>query len=318
MQRFKNILVVCGAHADEEAAERRAIWLAQANDARITFVDVEETEKSTLERLAESLPFARRAALTEGLREARISRLDTHVARAQAAGISADSALLSGAGFVEIIRRVLRDGHDIVIKTAEGADPMTLFHGIDLHLMRKCPCPVWMLKPGESGNVSRILAALDPEPDDPERDALSQIVMELSLSLADRTRARVDVINTWRLQEEQTLRGGRFKLSDEEIDQVLDEERRQSAERLNRVMARFPGVASKHEVRHIKGWAGDVIPAYAAEKEIDTVVMGTVGRTGVSGFFIGNTAETILNKVACSVLAVKPPGFVSPVSIETS
>ena len=44
--------------------------------------------------------------------------------------------------------------------------------------------------------------------------------------------------------------------------------------------------------------------------------MGTVGRTGVQGFFIGNTAEEILNQVECSVLAVKPPGFESPVKQE--
>jgi nucleotide-binding universal stress UspA family protein len=42
--------------------------------------------------------------------------------------------------------------------------------------------------------------------------------------------------------------------------------------------------------------------------------MGTVARTGISGFFMGNTAETILNQLNCSVLAVKPHGFVTPVS----
>lgn len=42
-------------------------------------------------------------------------------------------------------------------------------------------------------------------------------------------------------------------------------------------------------------------------------IMGTVGRTGIPGFLIGNTAETVLRQVACSVLAVKPTGFVTPV-----
>jgi len=31
---------------------------------------------------------------------------------------------------------------------------------------------------------------------------------------------------------------------------------------------------------------------------------------------MGNTAETILNKLDCSVLAVKPPGFETPVILE--
>ena len=41
--------------------------------------------------------------------------------------------------------------------------------------------------------------------------------------------------------------------------------------------------------------------------------MGTVGRTGIQGVLIGNTAETILSNVHCPVLTTKPEGFVSPV-----
>jgi hypothetical protein len=41
--------------------------------------------------------------------------------------------------------------------------------------------------------------------------------------------------------------------------------------------------------------------------------MGTVCRTGVPGFFIGNSAENVRQHVDCSSLAVKPKGFVTPV-----
>ena len=58
------------------------------------------------------------------------------------------------------------------------------------------------------------------------------------------------------------------------------------------------------------------IPAFAKEIKADLVVMGTVARTGLSGFFMGNTAETILNQLDCSVLAIKPPGFVTPVTLD--
>ena len=42
----------------------------------------------------------------------------------------------------------------------------------------------------------------------------------------------------------------------------------------------------------------------------------TVVRIGVAGLFIGNTAEAILEQIECSVLAVKPEGFETPVSLE--
>jgi hypothetical protein len=61
--------------------------------------------------------------------------------------------------------------------------------------------------------------------------------------------------------------------------------------------------------------AYEVIPAMIRDIKADLVVMGTVARTGIPGFIVGNTAEMILSQIACAVLAVKPPGFVSPVKI---
>ncbi len=59
-----------------------------------------------------------------------------------------------------------------------------------------------------------------------------------------------------------------------------------------------------------------MIAPLAAELQADLVVMGTVARTGISGLIIGNTAETILNQLTCSVLAIKPPGFNTPVTVD--
>jgi nucleotide-binding universal stress UspA family protein len=64
----------------------------------------------------------------------------------------------------------------------------------------------------------------------------------------------------------------------------------------------------------VKGPARLEIPVLAESLAVDLVVMGTVARTGVAGLFIGNTAEAILEQMECSVLAVKPEGFVTPVS----
>ena len=63
----------------------------------------------------------------------------------------------------------------------------------------------------------------------------------------------------------------------------------------------------------LEGDANDIIPRLAQKQKVDLVIMGTVARTGLPGFFMGNTAETILNQLNCSVLAIKPEGFVSPV-----
>jgi nucleotide-binding universal stress UspA family protein len=46
---------------------------------------------------------------------------------------------------------------------------------------------------------------------------------------------------------------------------------------------------------------------------VDLIVLGTVGRGGVEGMFLGNTAESVLVYGDCDVLTVKPAEFVSPI-----
>ena len=82
---------------------------------------------------------------------------------------------------------------------------------------------------------------------------------------------------------------------------------------LNNSLGEFDFSEIKSRVHFLKGQPEKVIPALADKKRVELIVMGTLARTGVSGLFIGNTAEKILTKVDCSVLALKPTSFVTPV-----
>jgi len=61
-----------------------------------------------------------------------------------------------------------------------------------------------------------------------------------------------------------------------------------------------------------QGLPEDVIPRVASEHNAAMVILGTTGRTGLSAVFIGNTAEHVIDKINCDVLALKPSGYVSP------
>ena len=60
-----------------------------------------------------------------------------------------------------------------------------------------------------------------------------------------------------------------------------------------------------------------VIKTEEKENQIDLIIMGTVGRKGIPGFLMGNTAEAVLNHIDCSILAIKPESFISPVTLES-
>ena len=51
--------------------------------------------------------------------------------------------------------------------------------------------------------------------------------------------------------------------------------------------------------------------------KVDLLVMGTIARTGIPGVIVGNTAERLLPQIPCSVLAVKPADFKSPITLES-
>ncbi len=65
----------------------------------------------------------------------------------------------------------------------------------------------------------------------------------------------------------------------------------------------------------IKGEPRYVIQRFITDHRADVVVMGTVGRTGIAGFLMGNTAEAVLRELRGSVFAVTPPRFVTRVAV---
>jgi nucleotide-binding universal stress UspA family protein len=66
------------------------------------------------------------------------------------------------------------------------------------------------------------------------------------------------------------------------------------------------------------GNPGLLIPDIGREIGAELIVIGTVGRTGIAGLLIGNTAESIISEVECPVLAIKPEGFETPVKVEAA
>lgn len=57
-----------------------------------------------------------------------------------------------------------------------------------------------------------------------------------------------------------------------------------------------------------EGDAPAAIIRYAEEHEINLIVLGTHGRTGLAHAFLGSVAERVLRRASCPVMAVRPPG----------
>ncbi len=244
-------------------------------------------------------------------------RLEQWVDFVRQKGIPVSGKMLYGKPFLQIIREVLRNEHDLVMKAAVGRGGLMemLFGSTTMHLMRKCPCPVWVVKAPQPEWYTRILAAVDPNPMDEERQALNFKIMDLATSLARLDQSELFVVHTWGFSHERSLRSGGFGRPSE-VDRWVSGTRDLHKRWLAELLQPYDLEDLKHQVYLLKGEAGRLIPELAAGKEVYLIVMGAVGRTGVAGLLMGNTAEKVLHQVDCSVLTAKPAGFVSPVGLD--
>ena len=165
MKRFKNILLVYDGAEPSKSTINRAVNLATINQASLTVIDV-------IEEIPRDYQMLITALLPEEIMELAVKeqneRLERYIIPILKAGVQVSAKVLVGKEFLEIIREVLRNKHDLVIKTARGKGGVKdiLFGSTAMHLMRKCPCPVWVMTPGQSQPYDRILAAVDVSPAD--------------------------------------------------------------------------------------------------------------------------------------------------------
>ncbi len=324
MQRFKDILCVVENRQGDTYVLERAVTLAENNQASLTVVDVVDHVVAGI-GMPDGGPIS--ADLQAALVSAHKQGLETMVNPFRAR-IGIQTRVLVGVPFLEAIREVLRNGHDLVIKVPEARDWLDrLFGSEDMHLLRKCPCPVWLIKPGKQKPYRRILAAVDvgdayPAEELAPRRALRRQILELASSLALSEFAELHVAHAWHAVAEGAMRGALY-MPEEQLIASVEEERREHAASLDALMHEVTGDLGQDALDYlkprthlVKGNARKEIPALAKQIEADLIVMGTVARTGVPGFIMGNTAETILNQIDCSVLAIKPPGFITPVTLD--
>lgn len=316
MKRFKNILLICNFDTKQHIAVERAVSLAQQNEARLTVFSVVKDIPADMGIAIVS------ATAQEFFRQVindRQEQLNALLVDINQQGVKAEAMVVTGSPFIEIIRQVLRDEHDLVILAAEGKGGIKerLFGSTSMHLMRKCPCPVWVVKPENRTRYKKIMAAVDVTSDFPDvkRNSLNPLILQLAASMTRMDSSVLHVVQVWSVFGEGYI-NVRGNLSDKSIKNLRKLNKQHFASRLDQLLA---GIDLKDIIcrRHLPRNENvpKAIVKLAKSEAIDLLVMGTVCRTGIAGFIIGNTAEKVLSEVNCSVLTVKPEGFVTPVTL---
>ncbi|MFO7602671.1 MAG: universal stress protein [Gammaproteobacteria bacterium] len=321
MKGFKNMLYVIEPGVTQQTNLARAVSLAENNQARLTLIDVLPNVSNGLAVVSGRTEAERVQAALLAERTKRLESLCAPYRQRLEMG----REVVMGKRFLEVIRTVLRGGYDLVIKPVENPSwTQRLFGSDDMHLLRKCPVPVWLMRPEEKSNYECIVAAVDFDPQDPltVQQGLTREILDLASGLALSDFADLHLVHAWDAPEAEfvelwsdTPEAASSGLLDGEYlrhQRGMELLREQLEEQLGRDSYDY---LTPH-FHMLRGTATTVIPELARQLHADLVVMGTVGRSGTRGLLMGNTAESILEQLQCSVLAIKPQGFVSPVTLE--
>jgi len=299
----------------------RIATFVENNQANLTIVSILDKLPKKLSKDIRNISISE---LQEALVEKRLSHLISQISSIQKK-LPIETKVLIGDPCKELIREVVTHKRDLIVKMVEKcAIVEKLFGCTDMCLLRKCPCPVWLMKSSSQGLFKNILATVDFEPSEKklEKEELNRQILEMSTSMALSEFCELHIAHVWNVYGENSLRSELVHKQEADIRAYVDQIYTDHQYQLNKLVTEFIDTGGKQEVEYIKpllhlpkGIVTDIIPSLVKDYKIDLIMMGTIGRTGIPGFLLGNTAETILSKLDCSVLTVKHKDFVTPISL---
>ncbi|WP_394221344.1 universal stress protein [Alteromonas gracilis] len=226
-----------------------------------------------------------------------------------------------GKPFVEIILYQQAVNAKLVVKQMEEKSWLSgSIASDDFKLLRKCPTSVLLTRSESDALPKNILVAVDFDRDDSasHADQLNKKMLDTVVRFFDNPETHCTLFNAFNAPQ-----AGFVSLfadhPDKMVDDLLASEKRFKGGELNLLSHYFSKeLQPKHLLSNfqkllVQGDAEHLIPLQVEKAEADLLVIGSVARTGIQGFLMGNTAEEVLSNVNCDVLTLKPDGFVSPV-----
>jgi universal stress protein E len=197
----------------------------------------------------------------------------------------------------------------LIIKDAqeESALKRVFFTPLDWQLLRDCPVPVHLVTNALNPRPRNVLAIVDVLRSEDQDHVYNDQIIDAATKLAEQCDARLELLHVydWTAVYAQDMGFGALPLATG-IYEALGTTQQEA----------FAALAERHGVplpcRHfIEGAPLTSICDFATEQRTDVIVMGTVQHSGLNKL-LGTTAEQLLHRAPCSVLAIKPGKMLQP------
>ncbi|MDX1362032.1 MAG: universal stress protein UspE [Pseudoalteromonas tetraodonis] len=306
METIKRIIAVIDPTKDDQNALARSIDLAKKSGASITaFMTVYDFSYEMTTMLSGD----EREAMRKAVLKDRELWLKDLVSPYQNININTQ-VIWHNRPYEAIINTVINDKYDLVIKGTHqhGALKAVIFTPTDWHLVRKCPTPVLFVKDMAWPAHGNILAAVNAVSENDQHLSLNKRIIKDAQFLCELANAKLNLVNAY------PATPVNIAIEIPEFNPGLYNEsvKKHHIESTNELANEFNLTPDQCFIE--EGLPEDVIPDVAKRLNSELVVIGTVGRTGLSAALVGNTAEHVIDSLDCDVLALKPDGYVSPLA----
>lgn len=206
-----------------------------------------------------------------------------------------------------IVRRAIHIKADLIISAAHtGRHHLpSLMRLTDWELLRLSPLPVLIVKNSHPYRHPAVLAAVDPTHAFSKPLQLDKRILHLGHTLSEGLKGTLHAVHAYA-----RVPGG--SLPSEAITPTLIEKIARQAERVARAnldrVLRSTRIARSRRYLIARDPVNGIVEA-ASKSRSAIVVMGAVSRSGLKRLLIGNTAERILDELACDILVVKSAKF---------
>lgn len=299
MATYQDVLVVLDPSTEQQKALARALELAEHSACKLTaFLSIYDFSYEMTTMLSgEERESMRQAVITD--REIWIQEL---LQQARNKGIACSVKVVwHNRPFEAIVQTVTEHGYDLVIKGTHDHDVLKsmIFTPTDWHILRKCPCPVLLVKEHAWPEQGNILAAVNAGSEKAHHKALNQLIIRQAKAMAAMLNAKVHLVNAY----PGTPIHVAIEIPEFNPVEYNDSMRHHHVDAANALAGQFD--ITSDAVHVLEGMPEDVIPRVAKELDAEMVLIGTIGRTGLSAAIIGNTAEHVIDRLDCDVLALK-------------
>ncbi len=316
MDMYQNILVVIDPTTDEQKALKRAIDLA----SRISTANPDQQIHITAFFSIFDFSYEMTTILSSGERDTmrqmviteKQQWLDGIISETDSPIQITSKVVWHNRPFEAIIEQVIEHKYDLVVKGTHQHDKFksVVFTPTDWHILRKCPCPVLLVKEHEWPQQGNILAAVNVGSDEDEHISLNGAITKQAKNIAQLITANVHLVNSF----PGTPVNIAIEIPEFDASEYNSAMQAHHKEAMNKHANSFDIPLNNTYVE--EGLPEAVIEQAALKIDAELVILGTIGRTGISAALIGNTAEHVIDQLDCDVLALKPDGYISPLDVE--